>query len=529
MRKIGWFFIISSVMAILAELFGLKLPTISWAFNMSYDTSFLRTEWQSGDDVAVFAWFGYLVAVIGIVVGILMLVRFPKGAVALPTTLRRIQRFKANKRGYLALKIVLVIVFLAALDQLLVGKRAIYVNYNGKVFSPALMRAQVKGKELGLTGDKENREIQYRDLKKMIKDEGKKGTVLMPLVPYDPTGDTVKTPYVELHEKDGILLDRHGKPKDGRVAVLYDKDSESSQLIYEYRKGLKHGVAIGKTREGDQIYKALYQHGKLVPGSEEYSGKEMSKEEFLASAANKPLCKVLYNPAPPMAKHWLGTTPNGNDVVAYLFGGLQVNIRAALIYIPAIYIIGVTLGLIMGYFGGVVDLAMQRFIEVFSTIPFLFVVIIFSSMLPSKNRGLMMILVILIAFGWMGMTYLMRTAAMKEKARDYVAAARVSGASTGRILFQHILPNTVAILVTLVPFSVSGIITALTSLDYLGFGLPPNYATWGRLLKEGLDSFSHPWLVLSAFSVLVITLILITFIGEAVRDAFDPKKFSTYK
>ena len=120
-------------------------------------------------------------------------------------------------------------------------------------------------------------------------------------------------------------------------------------------------------------------------------------------------------------------------------------------------------------------------------------------------------------------------AALKEKSRDYIAASRVIGASTPRILFRHLLPNSLAIVVTLIPFSVSALILALTSLDYLGFGLPANYATWGRLLKDGLQNLSAPWLVSSAFFVLVGLLILITFVGEAVREAFDPKKFSYYR
>ena len=129
----------------------------------------------------------------------------------------------------------------------------------------------------------------------------------------------------------------------------------------------------------------------------------------------------------------------------------------------------------------------------------------------------------------MGMTYLMRTSALKEKQRDYIAASRVIGASTPRILFRHLLPNSVAIIITLVPFSVSSLVLALTSLDYLGFGLPSVYATWGQLLRDGLDNIAAPWLVTSAFLALVSLLILITFIGEAVREAFDPKKFSYYR
>ncbi len=524
MRKIGWFFIISSVLAIIAELFYLKFPTFSWAFNMAYDNANLRT--TNNADGWTFAWFGYVVALIGILLGVLILMKFARGALLMPTTLRRIQRFKASKRGYYSLMIILFVVLLAGFDQMLVGKKALYVSYGDKTFCPAFMRQAVMGSEIGLEGDEALKEVEYRTLKKRIKAEGN-GTCLMPLIAYDPTEDTAKVPFLELKMKDGKLLGPKGELMQGRVSVLYDGDSERRHIIYEYREGVKQGRATGKDLRGDQIYEANYVDGALE--TEIYSGTEMSKDEYLPSEKDIVYTKIFNHSAPPMGAHLLGTTPVGNDLVAYLYGGLQVNIRAVLIYIPMIYTIGVSIGLLMGYFGGWFDLIVQRLIEIFSTIPFLFVVIIFSSLVKSENRGLMMILFILVAFGWMGMTYLMRTAAMKEKARDYVAAARVSGASTPRILFSHILPNTVAILVTLVPFSVSSIITALTSLDYLGFGLPPQYATWGTLLKDGLENFSKPWLVTSAFATLVTTLILTTFVGEAVRDAFDPKKFSTYR
>jgi microcin C transport system permease protein len=129
----------------------------------------------------------------------------------------------------------------------------------------------------------------------------------------------------------------------------------------------------------------------------------------------------------------------------------------------------------------------------------------------------------------MGTTIYIRTAAMKEKARDYVAAARLLGAGTGRIIFRHILPNSIAILVTLAPFEVSAIITSLAALDYLGFGLPPEEPSWGRLLHEGTENFNYPWIVSSAFVAMTTVLVLVTFVGEAVREAFDPKKFTTYR
>jgi microcin C transport system permease protein len=185
--------------------------------------------------------------------------------------------------------------------------------------------------------------------------------------------------------------------------------------------------------------------------------------------------------------------------------------------------------MLMGYLGGLFDLVMDRLIEVFSNMPFLFVVIIFSSMVPDRYKGLPVILTIFILFGWMGITSLMRTAAYRDKERDYIAAARVLGAGTSRIIFRHLLPNTVSIIVTLIPFTMSTLISSLTALDYLGFGLPPEYATWGRLLNDGLSNLSAPWLVSSTFFVLVGLLILITFIGEAVREAFDPKKHSYYR
>ncbi len=531
MRKIGWFFIISSILAMVAEYFYLKFPTISWAFNMAYDNANLRTVFKTTSDAGVdswtFAWFGYFVAVVGILLGVYFLRAFPKGAVVLPTTLRRIQRFKESKRGYYSLLIILFVVLLASFDQLLVGKKAIYVSYGDKSFCPALMRESIMGSEIGLKGDKALQEIEYRKLKETIEeDESIKGTCIMPFIPYNPTEDTADVPYVELEMKDGVLLNPDGEPMRGRVSVLYNGKSDRRHMVYEYRNGVREGLTTGKDLTGDKVYEATYKAGAIV--NESYTGTAMSKKDYLPGP-DVVFCKVFNHSAPPMGAHWLGTTPVGNDLVAYLYGGLQVNIRAVLIYIPLIYLVGVSIGLVMGYFGGWFDLVVQRLIEIFSTIPFLFVVIIFSSLIDSQNRGLIMILAILVGFGWMGMTYLMRTAAMKEKARDYVAAARVSGASTPRILFSHILPNTVAILVTLVPFSVSAIITALTSLDYLGFGLPPEYATWGTLLKDGLANFSKPWLVTSAFVTLVTTLILTTFVGEAVRDAFDPKKFSTYK
>lgn len=524
MRKISWALLTACILALLSEVLGYHLPTVSWAFNSSYDTAFLRSD----SDGEICPWFGYLVSVLGLAIAGYLLWRVPANTPMTPTTKRRVERFMSVPRGYISLAILGVMVLLAGLDQIVVGNKALYVNHGGEMRFPAFERGIVLGQDLRLTGERAETEVDYRRLSKEIKESGS-GSIVMPVIPYNPTQDTADLPFLALKEEGGILYNRHGDPMQGRVSTLYSGDPEKRHMIYEYRKGLKQGRVEGKTPKGGLVYEAKFAEGELVEGSEHYTG-EQTMAEFL-TAGDGVLGKVFYHSAPPMPSkgHLLGTTTQGSDLVAYLYGGLQVNIRAVLIYIPAIYAIGVSIGLLMGFFGGVFDIIVQRIIEIFSTIPFLFVVIIFSSTVPAENRGLGIILGILILFGWMGMTYMMRTAAMKEKARDYVAAARVSGASTPRIIFSHILPNTVAILVTLVPFSMSSVVMSLTALDYLGFGLPPEYATWGSLMSEGIESLSKPWLVTSAFGALTVTLILVTFVGEAVREAFDPKKFTTYK
>jgi microcin C transport system permease protein len=205
----------------------------------------------------------------------------------------------------------------------------------------------------------------------------------------------------------------------------------------------------------------------------------------------------------------------------------------ALAFTAMTYLIGVVIGCAMGYFGGLFDLLFQRVIEIWSNVPFLYMVIIIFSVIPatfSVSSRIGILLVIMVLFSWTGLTYYMRTATYKEKARDYTAAALVLGASTPRIIFRHILPNTIATMVTFVPFTVVGAITAITALDFLGFGLPPPTPSIGEMLKQGTANLTTaPWIVTSAFCALVLILLLVTFIGEAIREAFDPRQFTLYK
>ncbi len=235
-----------------------------------------------------------------------------------------------------------------------------------------------------------------------------------------------------------------------------------------------------------------------------------------------------YPPFPPSVRdrHYLGTDTVGRDVAARLVYGFRIAIFFSLALLIANYTIGVSIGSAMGFWGGKFDLFFQRIIEIWSNVPFLYVIIIISS---SVVPNFFMLILIMAFFGWIGMTWTMRTVTYKEKEREYVLAARAMGASDWRIIFRHIIPNTIAIIVTFAPFSVSGGIVALTSLDYLGFGLPPPTPSWGELLQQGWANMDAWWIVGSVIAAMLLTLVTVTFIGEAVREAFDPRLHTTYE
>jgi len=235
-----------------------------------------------------------------------------------------------------------------------------------------------------------------------------------------------------------------------------------------------------------------------------------------------------FAPHPPNAEqgHYLGTDTAGRDVLARLVYGFRIAIWFSLILLVTTFAVGISVGCAMGYFGGSFDLFFQRVIEVWSNVPFLYVIMIIASIITPSFSLLILLMVL---FGWMGMTWYMRTATYKEAARDYVMASRSLGATHSRLIFRHILPNTLSLIITFVPFSITGGITSLTSLDYLGFGLPPPTPSWGELLKQGTDNLDALWIVSSVVGALVILLVMVTFIGEAIREAFDPKQHTIYE
>ncbi len=226
-------------------------------------------------------------------------------------------------------------------------------------------------------------------------------------------------------------------------------------------------------------------------------------------------------PAPPTAVNWLGTDDQGRDVLARLIYGFRVSVLFGLALAVSASAIGVAAGAVQGYFGGWIDLVFQRFLEIWSSLPQLFILIIVSSAIVP---GFWTLLAILLLFSWTALVGVVRAEFLRARNFEYVRAARALGLSDFRIVVRHVLPNAMVATVTFLPFVLSGAVVALTSLDFLGLGLPPGSASLGDLLRQGKENLQAPWLGLSGFVVVSLLLSLLVFVGEAVRDAFDPRK-----
>jgi microcin C transport system permease protein len=226
-------------------------------------------------------------------------------------------------------------------------------------------------------------------------------------------------------------------------------------------------------------------------------------------------------PAPPSADNWLGTDDQGRDLAARLLYGFRLSVLFGLVLTLASSVIGVAAGAVQGYFGGWIDLAFQRVIEVWSGLPVLYLLIILASIVEPNFWWL---LGLMLLFSWMALVGVVRAEFLRARNFDYVRAARALGVGNALIMFRHVLPNAMVATLTFLPFILNGSITTLTSLDFLGFGLPPGSPSLGEILAQGKANLQAPWLGLTGFFVLAIMLSLLIFIGEAVRDAFDPRK-----
>ena len=512
-RKIGLGLWVVAGLAAIGHHAGWAIPSLRWFFGFDADPN----------QVSQSAWAEHQAVIVGwgfcgmmMLAGTWLLIR--GGSFQWnPLTLRKLERFRSIRRGYVSFQLLVVFMVLALLDQALVGQRALAVKYDGEWHYPAFRAAPYTQKEFG---GEEDTEPDYRELKKQFKGSGHR--VIMPLVPWGQTLDSDKSMSRDLTITRGRI---HGM--DGEIFQGYGREYAAENPERLLRTGqIRNGLPRGRIK--------IYDAEEKVVGYEMWEGGEVvesSVPESMEIPQRGIWREKLYAPLPPSTTRWhfLGTDSKGWDIVAQLYGGMQVVFKAAVMYLVLTYGIGITMGCLMGYFGGIYDLVMQRIMEIMSNIPFLLVVMIITQNLGRDNIGLSTILLVFCIFSWITVAIYLRTTTYKEKARDYANAARVLGASTSRVIIRHILPNAVSTIVTLIPFSVASIVMALTALDFLGFGVPDAIPSWGRVLDDGRMHLGSPWIVSSVFGMMVLMLLLITFIGEAIREAFDPKKFTTYQ
>ncbi len=226
------------------------------------------------------------------------------------------------------------------------------------------------------------------------------------------------------------------------------------------------------------------------------------------------------NPAPPSRENWLGTDAQGRDLLARLTYGFRVSVEFAIILTVIGTALGIAAGAVQGFFGGRVDIAGQRLVEIWSALPELYLLIIFASIF---EPSFLLLIVLLSLFGWIGLADYVRAEFLRNRTQDYVRAARAMGLSNWQIIWRHVLPNSLTPVITFLPFRMSGAVLALTSLDFLGLGVPPPTPSLGELLAQGKANLDAWWISLSTFGVLVTTLLLLTFMGDALRNALDTR------
>lgn len=419
-------------------------------------------------------------------------------------TRRRLARFRSMRRGWWSFLALATLCVLALLGPLLVGNRPLVVRHANEWRFPVFAE-RIAASELGLPGDVEPN---WRVLRAEWKASGSESWMILPLVPFSAT-EVCEVNLPAGTDADGRWVSAQGRIAEGRIFRLNpDGSRETSWTVVD---GKLSGDAR-RMRDGAQVARAKFEDGKLVTSTD-------SKVDWTPSGT---LYTYVPAPAPPgLDGHLLGTDESGHDILARLLGGFRTLLLASCVYIPVMYAIGLLLGAAMGYFGGWFDLVAQRAIEVWSNIPFLYAVILLSTLL---EPSLAMLMVILVAFSWIGLAHQMRAAAYSAASKDYVAASRTLGAGHFRIIVRHILPNTITVAVTMLPFSIAGLIASLSALDYLGFGLPPTEPSWGDLLRQGKENWTAWWIAMPTVTCMVGTLVLVNFVGEAVREAFDARK-----
>lgn len=269
-----------------------------------------------------------------------------------------------------------------------------------------------------------------------------------------------------------------------------------------------------------------YKHLEKTPAFQNHAtgggGRNWMLFPIIPYGYNESLDLEGYPPTPPTSKNLLGTDDRGRDILTRLLYGYRISFSFALLITFSSMALGVFIGALQGYFGGLFDMSMQRLIEIFSALPFLYIVIIIGS---SIGPSFGMLLIIFTIFDWVGISYYMRSEFLKLREIQFVEAAKALGVKDWKIMFRHILPNALTPIITFLPFQLIGAFTSLSALDFLGFGLPAPTPSWGELMRQGMGNIFSYWLSVFPVLALFLVLLLIAFVGEGIRDAFDPKEY----
>lgn len=443
---------------------------------------------------------------------------------------KRLDRFRRIRRGYYSLIVLSAAVVLSVFAPYLAESRALLVWYDGRIYLPTFEFIDMAtfGQQPPPAWDTQELETEYYRLKREWQVErelyererdatggdpaaiaslesrypNRNDFVLMPPIPWNPYENDFWSNEILNQIQDA--LDR-ADPEAAERLALRDGMDELGSLI------------------GSGRIDAMLTDPELSPTGNLLGLARSGAVPSLARLGAVP-------PTPPDLgrKHFLGTDSQGRDVASRLLYGFRISIFFALFLVLVSQLIGTMIGSLQGYLAGRFDILSQRVLEVMIAVPFLYVVIIMAALF---EPSFWLLLGIMAIFQWINITFFMRTEMYREKTREYCLAARSYGASHARIVFRHLLPNCLTPLVTFTPFAVVTAIFALTGLDYLGYGLPAPTPSWGELIDQALqlENRDKLWLTFAPFAALTLTLVLVVFIGESVREAFDPKEYSRYE
>ena len=379
---------------------------------------------------------------------------------------KRIKRFKSMKRGYYSLIILIIFYAISLLGPLWMNNKPLIIKYNNSYYSPAIM--------------------DFIDF--------------IPGINYPLYESKQFNQNINSIEADFRLLDKQTEN---------DKNNYVIMPLYPYHphEDLKD--------ELDEIYTDLNNDGQYNLGEPFI---DENKDGFW-NENFPPTLPDGFN-----GRHLLGTDNTGRDVFTRLVDGYKISITFAIIVTTLGYFIGIIIGALLGFYGGKIDLFGVRLMEVFSAMPFLFIMMILASFM--KPNILLLATLSVLLKGWIGITYFIRGEFYREKAKDYVSAAVSLGATNWQVMFKHILPNALTPIITFAPFSIIADIGTLVSLDFLGYGLRPPTSSWGNLLSQAAENLYNWHMLVFPVIVLTITIFMITFISEAIREAFDPRVYS---